>query len=36
MVKYDEYLSLSPKEVIQLISCSDLDVTFEENVRKLK
>ncbi|XP_029345666.1 kelch-like protein 2 isoform X2 [Acyrthosiphon pisum] len=32
VVKYNEFLSLSPEEVIQLISCSDLAVTFEENV----
>jgi len=36
VVKYDEFLSLSPEEVIQLISCSDLAVPFEENVSKLK
>ncbi|KAL4085445.1 hypothetical protein QTP88_027304 [Uroleucon formosanum] len=32
VVKYDEFLSLSHEEVIQLIACSDLTVSFEENV----
>jgi len=36
VVKYDEFLSLSPDEVIQLISCSDIVVPSEENVSKLK
>lgn len=36
MVKYDEFLSLSPEEVIELISCNDLTVPFEENVSKQK
>ncbi|XP_060866001.1 kelch-like protein 2 [Metopolophium dirhodum] len=32
VVKYDEFLSLSPEVVIQLISSSDNAVPFEENV----
>lgn len=36
MVKYDEFLSLSPEEVIELISCNDLTVPFEEYVSKQK
>jgi len=36
VVKYDEFLHLSPEEVIKLISHSDLAVSKEECVRKLK
>ncbi|KAL4098062.1 hypothetical protein QTP88_022733 [Uroleucon formosanum] len=32
VVKYDEFLSLSLEEMIELISCNDLTVPFEENV----
>jgi len=36
VVKHDEFLSLSPEEVIELISCDDLTVPFEEIVSKQK
>lgn len=36
VVKYDEFLSLSLEEMIELISCNDLTVPFEENVSKQK
>lgn len=32
MVKYDEFLSLSPEEVIKLISYNYLVIPFEEKV----
>jgi len=36
VVEHDEFLSLSSKEVIKLISCNDIYVPFEEKVRKMK
>jgi len=36
VVKHDEFLSLSSEEVIELISCNDLNVPFEESVSNQK
>jgi len=36
VVKSDEFLSLSSEDVVKIISCNDLAVPFEENVRKLQ
>lgn len=36
MVENDEFLSLSNEEVIKLISSNDINVSFEEKVRKLR
>jgi len=33
VVKSDEFLSLSSEDVVKIISCNDLAVPFEENVR---
>lgn len=33
VVKGDEFLTLSSQELVKLISCNDLAVPFEENVR---
>jgi len=32
----EEFFSLTSEEVIKLISCSDINVPFEEKVNKLK
>jgi len=36
VVENDEFLSLSNEEVIKLISSNDINVSFEEKVRKLR
>lgn len=36
VVKYEEFLSLSPEEVIKLISCNYFTGAFEEKVSNLK
>jgi len=35
VVKGEDFLSLSPEDLIELVSCNDLVVPFEDKVSKL-
>jgi len=36
VVKHDDFLCLSPEEIIKIISSNDLNAPLEQNVSKLK
>jgi len=36
VVKYEEFLTLPPEELIDIISSNDLNAPLEQNVSKLK